>query len=113
MTTYIFDITYEQPAQMVYCITMLKIDSLFQYVSVTRFFKISPFWQSFKSLVQVLIIYLVFGKIWNLNWQKNVFNWANFQCCKWPKFEEIINPSGHTARRPPSLYYFKEENFNK
>ena len=22
---------------------------------------------------------------------------ANFQCCKWPKIEQIIKPSGHTV----------------
>ena len=39
-------------------------------VSVTRFGKIPPLWHNFKSLGQILRVYLVFGKMLILLWQK-------------------------------------------
>ena len=38
-------------------------------ISVTRFGDISPFWQKFTSLWQILMVYFLFGKMLNLLWQ--------------------------------------------
>ena len=38
--------------------------------SVTRFCEISPLWHNFKVLGKFLCVYLVFGKMLILHWQK-------------------------------------------
>ena len=53
-------------------------------------------WHNLKNLWQILVGVLVFGKILILNWQK-LWYWANFHCCRWPIYFEIMQPSGHTA----------------
>ena len=63
--------------------------------SVTRFGEISPLCPRFKKHLQFLNIFLALCIIPNF-WQFFLSFWANFNCCKWPSFEQIIQPSGHT-----------------
>ena len=59
--------------------------------SVTRFGGISPIWRNFINLWP-----FIEGNILNLFWQTIYAFGANVNCCKWPKIEHIIKPSGHT-----------------
>ena len=62
--------------------------------NVTRFDEISPLWQKIKTLCHFIIVRIRFG------------NWTNYYCYKWPNFEKLIQPCGHTGRRTHFLQHF-------
>ena len=63
----------------------------YNMINVTRFGEISLLWQKFTGLLQ---FFEGFFLIWQ-NDEPTLANlwhyWANFHCCKWPKFEKEYN----------------------
>ena len=81
-----------------------KSSSHVTYLSrVTGYGKISPLWNNIISVLQSLDS---LSSIWQ-NCEPTLVNflccWANIQCCKGPKIERIILPSGHTGRQATLL----------
>ena len=75
---------------------------------VTRFGKISPFWQKFTSLWQIFDgVFL----IWS-NSKPSLTNllhyWANFHCYKWPNIETEFN--NLVTLSPSYLFYLNQKN---
>ena len=67
---------------------------------MTRYDKISPPWQNFKSIWPFLEG--LFGIWQSVAPTLGIFLcfWAHFYWCTWRNFEQIMQPSGHTGRNP-------------
>ena len=56
--------------------------------SVTRFGEISPLWQNFMNLCQMVEGIFSVWQIFEPTLAKLKCFWAAFQCCPWPKIDE-------------------------
>ena len=77
-----------------------------RWLSVTRFGKISPFWQNLKSLWHFLTVYLIFGIILNKLWQ---ILYAFGQICLDVKVQKLKNNLAIWSHC--TLYYFDTNNY--